>query len=147
MHNMKQQLLQTVSKFTGKAILATFMLSTFLVTFLPSTGNAQAQYVALNNNPVIKYLGVLEDKLVFQINVDNVKEEKLLVTIKDEDGNILFTERVKDQKFSRKIAIEKEVFEGRKVTFLIQGAKDNPEQTFQVSRKARMVEDVVVTRQ
>ena len=144
---MKQQLVQKASNITRNAIKATFILSALLVTFLPLTGTAQGPFPAKNNTPVIKYLGILEDKLVFQIDINSVPEDRVLVSIKDEDGNLLFSERVKEQKFSRKVAIEKEVFEGRKVTFAFQGTKDSSEQTFQVSRNTRLVEDVVVARQ
>jgi hypothetical protein len=144
---MKQQLVQSASKITRKAFTATLILSAFLGSFLPFTGFSQGQYLAKNNNPVIRYLGVLEDKLIFQIDLNGAPNDKLLVSIKDDDGNLLFSERVKDQKFSRKVAIEKEMFEGRKVMFIIQGAKESSEQTFQVSRNTRLVEDVVVARQ
>ena len=144
---MKQQLVQSASKITRKAFATTLILSAFLVSFMPFTGHTQGQYLSKNNIPVIKYLGLLEDKLVFQIDVTGAPDDKLLVSIKDEDGNLLFTERVKDQKFSRKVAIEKEVLKGRKVTLVIQGAKEKSEQTFQISRNTRLVEDVVVARQ
>ena len=144
---MKQQLVQSANHFTRKAFTATLILSAFLVSFLPLTGHTQGQFLVKNNSPVIKYLGVLEDKLVFQIDVNSATDDKLMVSIKDEDGNLLFSERVNDQKFSRKVAIEKEMFENGKVTFMIQGAKQSSEQTFQVSRNTRLVEDVVVASQ
>lgn len=142
---MKSAILQTVNHYTRKAITAAIVLSLFLVSSLPLAAGAQ-QFAFERKNPEIKYLGTVEDKMIFQIDLKNESDKNQYVSIKDEEGNILFTEKIRDNEFSRKFGFDKNEFEGKNVSFVIHSGKDVMSQTFQVSRNLRMVEDVVITR-
>lgn len=146
MHDMKQEILQTANTIIRKGFAATMIASAMLLSLLPYTGNSQGTYKLFKNTPIIQYIGTVEDKLVFQVELANVTDKQLFVSIKDDEGIILFTEKVKDMKFSKKFAFEKEEFRDRKITFEVHSSKANTAQTFQVSHNLRLVEDVVVTR-
>ena len=146
MHDMKQEILQTANRIFRKGLAASMIASAMLLSLLPFAGSSQGVYKALKNAPIIKYIGTVEDKLVFQVDLDNVTDKQLFVSIKDDEGIILFTEKVKDLKFSKKFAFEKEEFRDRKITFEVHSTKANTAQTFEVSHNLRMVEDVVITR-
>lgn len=142
---MKKEILQTVNVFLRSVLAGTMAVCALLVINFPSTAHAQ-QFSATGNNPEIKYLGTVQDKLVFQIDLKSNSAESLFVSIKDDDGVVLFTERVRDNQFSRKFAFDKEEFSGQKLSFVIHDANDNTSQAFQVARSMRVVEDVVITK-
>jgi hypothetical protein len=145
MHNMKKEILLTISRATRRALVSTMMVCALVVNCLPISAGAQKLSLE-KSTPEIKYLGTIQDKLLFQIEFESEGDSPMYFSIKDDNENILFTEKIKSKSFSRKFAFEKETFEGKKVTFIIHGTKESVTQTFQVARKMRMVEDIVITR-
>lgn len=143
---MNKQILQTVNGFLRRAIGSTLVVCALVVPSLSYTANAQ-QMTTTKNNPEIKYLGTIQDKLVFQVDLPNASSNSLFVSIKDEEGFVLFSQKIRDNKFSRKFAFDREEFEGKKLSFVIHDASETTAQTFQVARNLRFVEDVVITRQ
>jgi hypothetical protein len=93
----------------------------------------------------IRYIGKLNDQPVFQIEFDNQNEEYFNVSIRDEEGNILFSEKSKDKKFSRRFQLDKDV-NNVKLTFSLRTDKQKQSQVFEVNSNYRVVEDVVVTK-
>jgi hypothetical protein len=143
---MKSEMLRTVKNYLRRAFTGAMVVCVLVVTCFPMAAEAQ-KFAFEPKNPEIRYLGTVQDKLVFQIDLPSVSENHQYISIKDEDGMTLFTERIRDNKFSRKFAFEKEEFEGKKLSFVIYGGKETTAQTFQVTRNMRMVEDLVITRQ
>lgn len=143
---MKSEILRTVKNSLRRTFTGAMVVCVLMVTCFPIAAEAQ-KFAVEPKNPEIRYLGTVQDKLVFQIDLPGVSENHQYISIKDEDGMTLFTERIRDNKFSRKFAFEKEEFEGKKLSFVIYGGKETTAQTFQVTRNMRMVEDVVITRQ
>ena len=142
---MKKEILQTVNGFLRSAFAGIMVVCALMLTGLPLAADAQT-LATYSNHPEIKYLGTIQGKMVFQIDLQNIAANNQFVSIKDEEGNILYTERVRDNKFSRKFAFDQEEFEGRKVSCIIQGGKERTAQTFEVARNMRLVEDLVITR-
>lgn len=142
---MKKEILQTVNGFWHRAFAGTMVVCALIATSFPLAATAQP-FTTNGNNPEIKYLGTVEDKLVFQIELKSTSEAPLFVSIKDDEGLVLFTERIRDNQFSRKFAFDKNEFAGQKLSFVVHDANDNITQSFQVARSMRLVEDVVITR-
>lgn len=141
---MNNEILTTVKNYLRSAVTGAMIVCVLLVTGLSPAANAQP-FSTGNNHPEIKYLGTIDDKMVFQVDLENVPANQY-VSIRDEEGNTLYTERIGNTKFSRKFAFEKEEFEGKKVSFVIHGGKASTDLTFQVSRNTRLVEDLVITK-
>jgi len=57
----------------------------------------------------IKYLGKQENNPVFEIVFNNKETDKYLITIRDESGNILFSEKLSGKNITRKYRIDTEV--------------------------------------
>jgi hypothetical protein len=114
------------------------------VNCIPSLLHAQG----LNDNApsLIKYLGGNNDELLFQMEYDNQTAESFLVIIKDEDGTILFTEKVKGKRFSKKFQFSRAEMGSQKLIFSVVTTKEKQTEVFQVATSTRVVEDVVVTR-
>lgn len=142
---MNKQNFLTVSSFLHRAFAGTMVVCALVVTSLSNSASAQ-QLTTTKNTPQIKYLGTVQDKLVFQVDLQSVSSNSLFVSIKDDEGFTLFTEKIRDNNFTRKFAFDREEFEGKKLSFVIHDAGTTTAQTFQVARNLRFVEDVVITK-
>lgn len=142
---MKKEILQTVNNLLRRALPCIMVVCAFLATSFPSAANDRP-FSTGGSNPEIRYLGTVEDKLVFQVDLKSTSNTPLFVSIKDDEGVVLFTERVRENEFSRKFAFSKEEFYGQKLSFVIHDANNNTSQAFQVARSMRLVEDVVITK-
>jgi len=61
-----------------------------------------------------KYLGFLDKNPVFEIIMNNTKDDNYMITIRDESGTVLYSEKLSGKNLSRKYRIdtEEEIAEG-----------------------------------
>lgn len=142
---MKKQVMTNLSNTVRKAILQFSLASFFLFLFVPAL-QAQERIKSLNTAVAIKYIGMVDDNPLFQIEFDNKNTETYHVSIKDEEGNILYNEKFRDLKYSRKFKFERHDGQEMKLTFVLAGEKESQTQVFEVSTSIRVIQDVVVTR-
>lgn len=142
---MKKQVMTNLSNTVRKAILQFSLASFFLFLFVPAL-QAQERIKSLNTAVAIKYIGMVDDNPLFQIEFDNKNTETYHVSIKDEEGNILYNEKFRDLKYSRKFKFERHDGQEMKLTFVLSGEKESQTQVFEVSTSIRVIQDVVVTR-
>ena len=125
-----------------------FIVPAFLFTALlvgSSTNSVNAQSAINSTSPSVKYLGKSNDQLVFQVDYDNTNDEVLNLAIKDEDGNILYADRFRDKKLSKKFKVNSSEYGNMKLTFVLSTDKEKQSQVFQVNTNTRVIDDVVVT--
>jgi len=108
-------------------------------------GKAYGQSFSSNSRPSIQYVGKVNDQLVFQVDYDNPTNDVVNVIIKDEDGNVLYADRFKDKKLTKKFKVNTAEYGDVRLTFVISTDKDRTSQIFQVNTNTRVVDDVVVT--
>ncbi|MGN6437787.1 MAG: hypothetical protein ACTHMM_14715 [Agriterribacter sp.] len=90
----------------------------------------------------VKYLGAENQSLVFNVKYDNAKGSRFIVTIKNEDGVTIFQNAFTDAKFDKKFVLPKT--EAGKVVFIISDRKNSYSESFEISTRTRVIEDVVV---
>lgn len=143
---MKKNLTLSVGKAARKAILYFGLTSVMAVSFLPSAVHAQDKEKPAPTGVEIRYIGSVDEKPVFQIEFENNTEEVFNVSIKDEEGVVLYKERFKDKKFSRKFQFEKADMDHVKLTFTLTGEKEKQSQAFEINTNVRVIQDVVITK-
>lgn len=117
------------------AVLALLTVGTVL------TANAQD-----GSNPVaIKYIGAVGNQPIFLVEFDNQTEEEILVSLRDADGNMLYTERFQGKRFSKRFQLNRHE-DDLQVTLSLTNRKDRFTQQYQINRNTRVVEDVTVTK-
>ena len=108
-------------------------------------GKAYGQSINSNSKPSIQYVGKVNDQLVFQVDYDNPTNDIVNVLIKDEDGNVLYTDRFKEKRLTKKFKVNTAGYGDVRLTFVISTDKDKTSQVFQVNTNTRVIDDVVVT--
>lgn len=116
-----------------------------LATILSTTF---AGSVRANDNievPVeVKYINSATQLPIYQLRLNNGVKGSYSVAIKDETGSVLYYETVSGAKIVRNYQFDTVLPEGTKLTFEVNDLKANTTKVYNVSRTAKVVEDVVV---
>lgn len=140
---MKKHIVESLGMVVRKTIVRVTLASFLVFSVLP--GHTQDQVKP--GIPVeIRYLGTIDNLPVFQIEFANENNEVFTISIKDEDGNVLYKENVKEKKFLRKFKWDKTNLDESKLTFTLTGLKDAKTQVFEINTNTRVIADVVITR-
>lgn len=145
---MKNQVTNNVSSvlkniITPAAFACALMLST---VSSPVYANDKKEVVAASSPVQVKYLGEINKQPVIQIDINNLNQEVLYVTLKDENGQHLYSEKISGQGFSKKFQFTDQEANNVKLTLSLASKKDKKAQVFQINNVTTVVEDVVVTR-
>ena len=134
--------MQSISNVVRSRFIPVLLFSVLTL----STNAIFAQDITSTGKPEVKYVGKVDDQLTFQVNYDNNTNEAFTVAVKDEDGNLLYTDRFKDKKFSKQFRVSPCEYGNMKLVFVFSNDKEKQTQVVQVNTNSRLVDDVVVTR-
>ena len=130
---MKKTIISAISKLTLGIALCTASIAV----------HAQSLNNSDEKNAQIKYLGVSDDTMVFNVAYDNPNGGKFSIAVLDQDGTPLFQEVYSDKKFDKRFKLPKTYND--KVTFEIRNFKDiDFKQSFEIN--THITEDLVVTK-
>ena len=142
---MKKQFTFSFSNAVKKTMFRLGLTALMAVTLAPAFVHAQDK--GRTTPPVaINYIGSVDSQPVFLIEFENKNEEVFNLSIRDEQGTVLFNERVKDKKFSKRFQFEKTGDENVRLTFTLAGEKEKQSQSFEINTNVRVIQDVVVTK-
>ncbi|HEV7621953.1 MAG TPA: hypothetical protein VGO09_09475, partial [Flavisolibacter sp.] len=136
---------RNTSKLARNIFLPALLLGLLITEITPAQAQTQITASAFSK-PAVKYLGKENNQLVFQLDFDNTTNEYFNVAIKDEDGNLIYMDRFKDKKFSKKFLVNQSEYGTMKLTFLVSTQNDKQAQVFTVNTNTRVIDDVVVTK-
>lgn len=140
--------MKNVRNINGNSIFRSIMKSAAsVVLFVLLTSS---NIYAADANPelpvAVTYVGTENYSPVFLIQFDNEEEEAVLLTLKDEAGNIIYTEVVKDKKFSKRFKLEGAELGKMKLVLTLRYKGASNTEVFEISRNARQVEEVSVAK-
>ena len=81
-----------------------FSLAAFVSLAVSSNAFAN-NYIDPKSKIEVKFIGNLQSQPVFQVNLFNEAADEFFITISDEQGNVLYSDKVKGTNISRKFAI------------------------------------------
>ena len=93
----------------------------------------------------VKHIVTKDNKLIFQVLLDNEAGEKFSVSIKDEQGTLLFKEVYTDKKFAKKFELP-EIENADRIIIAIRSLVNNQSQVFEINTTTRVYQDVVVSK-
>ena len=126
-----------------KKIIAIALFTVFTAGFTPAAkASDSTNYVS----PVeLKFLGNSLDLPVFQLDLNNAEEEEFTITIRNESGNLLYSDKVKGTKISRKFKFDTDELVDGLLLVEVKSSKNKAE-TFKVSTKVRYVQETSVSK-
>jgi len=132
---MKKQSFNTLVK---RSVLS-LGLSTILLA-----GAASAQS-STNPDPAVKYIGTLDGQPMFKVQLNNQTGDVYHLTIKDDEGTVLYTERFTDKQFAKSFKFDNAERNNVKLTFILEGNKTVQSREFNVNSSTQVLDNVVVT--
>lgn len=98
--------MKSVIAKTKAVIFATVLMAGTLVLTPSFASNGKGE----NPDVVISYVGLKGNNPTFKINFNNNETDNFIVTIKDREGNIIYSEKIRGKKVSRTYQIDTEEY-------------------------------------
>jgi hypothetical protein len=132
--------------FSGNALTRLIKPAAATLLFMSLLGQVQANPIDKTKNaPVeVKYLGSVQGKPLFQIAFNNPLGEEVTLSLRDENGVLIYSDVVKDKSYSRKLQFNDLDTDKLRVTLTLRTKKESQSQTFEITKSTRVVEDVAV---
>jgi hypothetical protein len=136
-----------------QAIKTTKMITIGLFT-LCTMGLSQATFAGLKTDDPIefKFIGKIKNQPVFQLNLNNSEAEDFFIKVKDENHDLLYSEKVKAKvaNFSRKYELDIEEGDlnapGFAVIVEVTSAKTHVTQVYKISSESTVTENIIVAK-
>lgn len=120
------------------ALATVFTLALSSTAFAANTNETSAE---------LKFVGTDKNLPVFQLNLNNSDNTSYVVTVKDAEGNVLFSEKLTGEKISRSYKLnseDAEVVAG--TTFEVTNGKTKNTSVYKVTNSVKIVTDVEVAK-
>ena len=126
------------------------LISIFMLGFTPVTRSEEKnETVEKNQSANLKFMGKLTNGPLFQLSMNNTEAEEFVIRIKDAEGYVLYSERLKGVNISRnyQLTIDRdELYETFNVQFEIFSLKTKQTFTYNASNKSRTVSDIIIAK-
>lgn len=137
---MKSQSLR--NRFTAVITVLLIALSSVFNVAIASGNNKAGNETSVD----VKYVGQIDMQPVFQLDVKNMEEDEMYITLTDEANHVLYAVRFKDRSFTKKFQINTADLNASQLFVKVAGKNSKKTQTFQISNNITLVEDVVVNK-
>lgn len=99
-------------------------------------------------NPAVelKFIGNLNSQPVYQLNVNNLTDAEYTIIIKDQMGEVLYSERAKGSNISRKFMLNTSEVSEDDLRFEIINRKSNQTTVYEINKSTKVIQDVVVNK-
>ncbi|HEY8898265.1 MAG TPA: hypothetical protein VIM79_25735 [Niastella sp.] len=94
----------------------------------------------------LKFIGNLENQPVFELNLTNTEEDEFTVTFRDENGNILYTDKFKGANLTKKFLLKTDDLTDAVLNVVVKSKKGNTSDVYIINRSHSYVEQTVVNK-
>src|SRR5215510_8587160 len=91
-----------------------------------------------NDTPVVslKYIGLVQNQPMFQLDLNSVEETDFYVSIKDQFGQVIYTEKITTKNFTRNYRLDTDNLDEAVIKVEVRDGNKKP-QVFTINRNAR----------
>lgn len=121
----------------------------FIVVFsLLLTPNFTEAKAFEGNIPVqLKFIGNMNNQPLFQLTFSGTPSENdFVLSIKDDEGYVLYRENIKESNFSKKFLLNTDEIDDKTLLFEINNKKTNQTVVYQVNRHSRQIEEMLISK-
>ena len=100
-----------------------------------------------NDTPAVslKYIGVVQNQPMFQLDLNSVEETEFYVSIKDLRGEVLYSEKVTTKSFTRSFRLDTESLDDATLKVEVRTGNKKPE-VFTINRNTRYYEETSISK-
>src|SRR5258706_8086924 len=140
---------QAFLKFSGKKLVsAAFLSASVLLTSFNSNAAIHHSNIEILSGykTSVQFTGSTNEALLFKVHINNEKGNNFTVTIKNDNGDVLFSQSFSDTNFQKQFKVLKGDQDGERYYFNISSGNKDLEQTYVISATTRMVDDVEINK-
>jgi len=128
------------TKIKNYGTVALFVAFSFIATVSWATDGR-------NDTPAVslKYLGVVQNQPMFQLDLNSTEETEFYVSIKDQYGQVFYTEKIKAKNFTRNFRLNTESFDDAVLKVEVRDGNKKPE-VFTINRNTRYYEETSISK-
>jgi hypothetical protein len=99
-----------------------------------------------NHTSELKFIGNLENQPVFQLDLSNTEDDEIIVTFRDDAGNVIYSNTFKGANLSKKFMLKSEEFGDTALNVSVRSKKNNSTEVFSINRNHTYVEQTTVNK-
>jgi hypothetical protein len=129
------------TKITNYGTMALFIAFSFMTTTIFA-----GQKYGDGPSADLKYIGVVQDNPVFQLDLNSTDVKNYTIAIKDLDGNTLYKENIKAKNVSRKFALDVDYIDDEVLKVEVYADKNSKPEVFTITRNTKFVEEATISK-
>jgi hypothetical protein len=94
----------------------------------------------------LKFIGNVENQPVFELNLNNTEDDEFTVTFRDENGNVLYTDKFKGSNLTKKFLLKTDDLTDAVLNVVVKSKKGNTSDVYVINRSHSYVEETVVNK-
>jgi hypothetical protein len=94
----------------------------------------------------LKFIGNVENQPVFELNLTNTEEDEFTVTFRDENGNLLYTDKFKGANLTKKFLLKADDLTDAVLNVVVKSKKGNTSDVYVINRSHSYVTETVVNK-
>ncbi|ULQ50695.1 hypothetical protein [Flavihumibacter fluvii] len=122
------------------AVAAVMVLST-------GTANANNEKTGVERSVIpveVKYIGSQNEQPVLEVSLDNAAGEEFKVTLRDENGELLYSGSFTNKKIVKRFQFDNGSDNPMRILLTVSTKKLSQTETFEISKNRQVIEDVVI---
>ncbi|HET9825588.1 MAG TPA: hypothetical protein VFP87_09640 [Chitinophagaceae bacterium] len=123
------------------ATIALFVAFSLFTTIVSATGEKKDPPVAQ-----LKYMGNIGNQPVFQLDLSTENEESFVISIRNQFGDNIYSERVKAKVFTRTFRLDTDSLEDDLLSVEVRSSNSKKPEVFTINRYTRFVEEASVSK-
>jgi hypothetical protein len=127
-----------------KTIIAAALFIVFTGAFAPAASATDS--IRVTPGVQLKFIGEANDKVVFEMNLVSAEAEVFTISIRDENGNLLYKEQVSGTNITRKFKMESDELEQGSLQVEVKTKNESKAQVFAINKNTRYVQETVITK-
>jgi hypothetical protein len=128
------------SKIRNYGTIALFVAFSFMTTVSWANDGT-------NDTPAVslRYVGLVQNQPMFQLDLNSVEETDFYVSIKDQNGRVIYNEKIKAKKFTRNFRLDTESLDDAVLKVEVRDGNKKPE-VFTINRNTRYYEETSISK-
>mgnify|MGYP000934483683 FL=1 len=117
-----------------------------LVTIFTTSTSFATTVNKIENPEEVRYVGSVNDLPVYRLSLNNKNENTYIVSIKDNDGNVLFSEKISGKQIVRNYQIVELPSYQYSLSFEVNNISDKTSAIYEISKTEKIYTEVEVSK-
>lgn len=130
----------------NNVIKAFLSFVTVLVLSSVAFANGEKAPKTNTNSIEVKHIGNYENQPIFQLNLTTAEADEFTITLRDSDGNVLYSDKAKGTSITRKFLLTTQEIGDNIVTIEVKSRKAPKAEVYTINRKQNLIEEMFVTK-